>query len=192
MKNHKRFLKNNKTRKKNNLTPRWLAAFFLLTVLLNGCRGEQDTPTPSFYLPPTQASSPAPPSPDQPASLPSPTPACANGLLFLEDVTIPDGSVVSPRDVVVKRWRVKNAGTCNWERGYTVQLVSAQAYGAPSTQPLYPARPDREVILEIIFTAPEQPGRYKSHWQAYSPEGDPFGDPFFVDFVVQADQAEGE
>jgi hypothetical protein len=36
-----------------------------------------------------------------------------------------------------------------------------------------------------VFKAPSEPGSYRSAWQAYNPQGEPFGDPFFIDFVVE-------
>ena len=32
------------------------------------------------------------------------------------------------------------------------------------------------VIIRIVFTAPTEPGKYTSTWQAYGPDGQPFGD----------------
>ncbi len=33
-------------------------------------------------------------------------------------------------------------------------------------------------MIRIIFTAPADPGTYRSAWQAYNPKGEPFGEAF--------------
>jgi hypothetical protein len=53
-------------------------------------------------------------------------------------------------------------------------------------QALYPARSGTQVELRIVFTAPNEPGIYRSAWQAHDPEGQPFGDQFFIEIVVEA------
>ena len=36
----------------------------------------------------------------------------------------------------------------------------------------------------ILFIAPEEPGTYRSAWQARDPQGNLFGDPIFIEIVV--------
>jgi hypothetical protein len=36
----------------------------------------------------------------------------------------------------------------------------------------------------MVFIAPEEPGNFRSAWQAYDPQDNPYGDPFFIDIVV--------
>jgi hypothetical protein len=36
----------------------------------------------------------------------------------------------------------------------------------------------------MVFTAPSEAGTYRSAWQAHDPSGEPFGDLFFIEFVV--------
>jgi hypothetical protein len=40
--------------------------------------------------------------------------------------------------------------------------------------------------IRIIFIAPGEAGAYRNAWQAVSPGGDLFGDPIYIDFVVEA------
>jgi hypothetical protein len=117
--------------------------------------------------------------------LPSPTPRCTNVLTFLEDVTIPDGTPLSAGEAFVKQWRVKNDGTCDWDDAYLLKLVSGDALGAPTEAALYPAHAGAEVIIEMNLTAPVDAGPYHTVWQAYAPDGTPFEQAIYVDFVVQ-------
>ena len=45
----------------------------------------------------------------------------------------------------------------------------------------------REARIEIRFIAPDQSGINYSTWQAYTPDGEPFGDQFYVQIVVNPD-----
>jgi len=118
--------------------------------------------------------------------LPTPTPFCSNNLLFLEDLTIPDGTIVTPGASLEKQWKVENNGTCNWDERYRVRLVAGPELGAKIEQALYPARSGTQSTIQIVFTAPEEVGTYRSAWQAYSPDGLPFGDPFFIEIAVES------
>jgi hypothetical protein len=50
---------------------------------------------------------------------------------------------------------------------------------------LFPARSGTQVEIRILFTAPQEPGVHRSAWQAYDPQGEIFGDPIFIEVVVQ-------
>jgi hypothetical protein len=80
---------------------------------------------------------------------------------------------------------VLNSGTCNWEASYAVRLVAGPDLGAPPEQSLFPARSGTEAVIHMIFTAPQEPGVYRSAWQAFSPTGEAFGDPFFIEIEVE-------
>lgn len=167
----------------------------IITTSLTACEPKQaDT---ALFLPPTnpvqQRTSPSPLSPHTPeplarteSILPSPTPLCEPGLTFLEDLTFPDGTVVQPGDELDKRWLVENSGTCNWDRNYGLVLISGPGMGAPQDQALFPARSGTSAVIRIIFTAPEEPGVYRSAWQARDPGGKLFGDPFFIEIMVSS------
>jgi hypothetical protein len=120
----------------------------------------------------------------------TPTPLCSNGLSFIRDVTIPDGTVVNPGELLDKRWDVHNSGSCNWDQRYRVKLIAGPGMGMPVQQALIPALSGTEVTIRMIFIAPEEPGNFRSAWQAYDPQDVPFGDPFFIDVVV-AELVEG-
>jgi len=123
--------------------------------------------------------------PNPTSELPSPTPECTNVLTFLEDVTIPDGSLVAAEATFVKQWRIQNDGSCDWDSSYLLKLVSGDPLGAPTETVLYPARAGTEAIIEMTLTAPAEPGLYHTVWQAFDPEGVPFEQAIYVDFVVE-------
>ena len=118
------------------------------------------------------------------AARPTPTPECVNNLRFIRDVSIPDGSRFAPGEKLDKRWQVENSGTCNWDGRYRLKLISGTAMEAAPEVALHPARAGTELEVRIQFIAPSQPGTYRSAWQAFSPLGEAFGDPFFIEIVV--------
>jgi len=119
-------------------------------------------------------------------STPEPTQIanCKNDLEYIQDLSIPDGTQLSPLKVIEKEWKVKNSGTCNWNDSYSVRLISGSDLGAETTQALVPARNGTEAIIRIEFTAPTEPGKYTATWQAYGPDGQPFGEWFSIDIAV--------
>jgi hypothetical protein len=166
---------------------RLVAGLILATVMLNGCRTGVEYATPTaepLFIPPTAnpADSYQVLTPESP--LPTRQADCQDQLQFVDDLTVPDGSEVAPGERITKRWLVVNQGSCSWDQTYSLQLISGLALGAETRQQLYPARQGTEFVLEIIFTAPESPGRYNSWWQAYDPDGGRFGDPVYVEIAV--------
>jgi hypothetical protein len=167
----------------------------LLAFILVACKGGKQASTPVLFRPPTleAAATPLPTFPPEsfnenpPAETPVPTvvPVCYDSLSFLEDLTIPDGTLTSPGAILDKRWRVQNTGTCNWDERYRMKEIAGPNMGATAEQRLFPARSGSEAIIRIVFTAPSEAGTYRSAWQAYDPEDRPFGDPFFIQVEVQ-------
>jgi hypothetical protein len=115
----------------------------------------------------------------------TPTPACKPDLTFIRDLTLPDGTVVLPEQQLDKRWQVENNGSCNWDMRYRLKLVAGPNLGAVVDQALYPARSNSQALIRITFTAPEEIGVHRSAWQAHDPQGEPFGDPIFIEIAVQ-------
>ena len=169
------------------------SATVLLALLLT-VGASAPTSTATLFVPPTEpaqiivitATPTGPISTSIPTIIvPTPTPPCTDVLTFVNDITIPDGTIVTPGQSVDKQWLVTNSGTCNWSAGYRLKLVSGLDMGAASEQALYPARAGTQAVLRIIFTAPNDIGSYRSAWQAFNPDGRPFGDTIYIQIVVQ-------
>lgn len=169
---------------------RVITGLISLGVSLVACSGNEGRVTP--FKPPTIEARATPPglavsqpTPTAPEVRPTTTPTCIDSLTFLEDITIPDGTLVNPGDILDKRWLIKNSGSCNWDEEYRIKLLSGPDLGVPIEQALYPARSGFEATLRIVFTAPQEPGYYQSAWQAFNPRDAPFGDPFFIEVQVE-------
>lgn len=109
---------------------------------------------------------------------------CTDGLMYLSDLTVPDGTEVAPDAHIDKRWEVQNSGTCAWTGKYRLKLVAGEAMGVQPVQTLLPLKGGAKGMIRIMFTAPSEPGSYQSEWQAYNPDDVPFGDPVFIQIVV--------
>jgi len=181
----------------NNYWPKTVRtiATIILLFLITGCQSGSGTPVPSeavHFVPPTSNPALEQISGSAPTPLPTRQANCLNQLEFLDDLTIPDGTEVLPGEKIIKRWLIENTGSCNWNSFYSMQLISGLALGAEKMQGLYPARQSTKAILEITFSAPDNPGRYNSWWQAYASDGDRFGDPFYVEISVVEEIEEDE
>jgi hypothetical protein len=66
-----------------------------------------------------------------------------------------------------------------------LKLVSGDSLGTPAEAALYPARAGAEAVIQMTLTAPQEPGTYHTVWQAYGPDGTPFEQAIYVEFVVQ-------
>ncbi len=169
----------------------FLCVAVLLTMLGSGCSPKRSVPVedqPPLYKAPTLLPTSAV------AAQPTPTPqtdgaqvtACTDLLVYIDDVTYPDGTEVKPGETIDKQWKVKNGGTCNWDAAYTLQLIGGESLGADSTQALVPARNGIETVISIQFTAPLEEGRYTTQWKAFNNYGQAFGDMLYMDvYVVQ-------
>jgi hypothetical protein len=119
----------------------------------------------------------------------SATPVCDQAQ-FVKDVTIPDGSQVTPGATFTKTWRLKNTGACTWS-GYTLAFESGDQMGSTSPQTIGAVSPGAEVDLSVNFTAPTASGSYRSYWQVRNSSGGLVpvlggsqGKSFFVDIKV--------
>ncbi len=113
-------------------------------------------------------------------------PLCLNSA-FVEDVTIPDGTVLKPWEKFYKVWRIQNTGTCTWDEGFGFVSWSA---GPPSMggKKYFSAGEKLAaggiVDIGIEMYAPGDPGEYVVHWVMVDDKGKTFGGDFVVAIKV--------
>ncbi len=138
------------------------------------------TPLPSL--------TPIPPTPIPPSA----TPTCDLGK-FVTDVTIPDGTIMTPGQSFTKTWRLQNIGACNWS-GYSLVFDSGDSMGASSaTYPVGTTVTNAFIDISINLTAPTSSGSYRGYWRLRNASGVLIpivsgyqGRSFYVDIKVQA------
>lgn len=112
-------------------------------------------------------------------------PLC-DSLTFVADVTVPDGTVMSPGQDFVKTWRVKNTGTCPWGAGYVLAYAGYSTQMSGQFVPLTEVvQPGEEVEISVQFKAPDQVGEYVSAWTMKNPQGKTFPQIVYVKIIVQ-------
>jgi hypothetical protein len=126
--------------------------------------GENPTTTPTLsFASPTPYLSPVPVS------------RC-NAAAFIKDITIPDGSIITPGGAFTKTWRIKNVGTCSWTPSYALVFISGDGMNAPAYVSLPGSvSPGSTIDLTVNLVAPSQKGHYRGNWKLRNASGALFG-----------------
>lgn len=101
------------------------------------------------------------------------------------DVTILDGSPMTPGQEFVKTWKIKNTGACAWGDGYSLTYSYGEKMSGQPVPIGTVIQVDQEVDVSVNFKAPTAIGEYTSAWQMTNAKGVPFGKVVFVKIVVQ-------
>jgi len=149
----------------------------------------QSAPT-QTPVPATATSVPNTPIPPTKTAVPASVTYC-DWAMFIKDVTIPDGTQLSPGETFTKTWRLQNRGTCTWTPDYDVVFYNgAQMSGTTMQVPGYIA-PGQSVDVAVTFTAPSTPGHFVGYWILRNSSGILFGtgawadETFYVDIYVK-------
>jgi len=118
-----------------------------------------------------------------PPTNPPPTQSC-DIAQFVDDVSIPDGTVLAPNETFTKTWRLKNTGTCTWTTSYAIVFSSGDSMGGPATQTLTGnVTPGQSVDISVNLKAPGTPGSYRGYWKLRNGAGALFAT-VYVDIKV--------
>jgi hypothetical protein len=98
------------------------------------------------------------------------------------DITIPDGTLVSPGETVTKTWRIENDGDCTWTPEYMWEQIDASGnhfLAAPPSIPLpgeVPPGGTLDISVQLTLAGGAILGNeYTARFQMRSPTGDLFG-----------------
>jgi hypothetical protein len=130
-----------------------------------------------------------------PGTVFSPRPVAAvacDQMQFIADVTIPDGTSLTPGATYLKTWRVENEGTCTWSTSYSAVFTGGDQMGAPAVINM-PASvaPGATVDISVNITAPSANGHYRGNWKLRNASGSLFGPLFWVDINVNTSSTFG-
>jgi hypothetical protein len=101
------------------------------------------------------------------------------------DVTILDGSPMTPGQEFVKTWKIKNTGSCAWGDGYILTYSYAERMDGQAIPLGTVVQVGQEVDVSVSFKAPTAIGEYTSAWQMANASGATFGKALFVKIIVQ-------
>lgn len=115
--------------------------------------------------------------------LPLPTSAGAsscNRAFFVQDVTIPDNTVMKPGTNFVKSWKIRNDGSCTWTTAYSAVLLannpaSPVITGDASFKLKGSVAPGGFLQIDVNLFAPKEEGTYIQTWLMQDPDGKNFG-----------------
>jgi hypothetical protein len=109
---------------------------------------------------------------------------CTLDSQYVADVTVPDGTVMSPGAGFVKTWRVRNSGTCDWEAGSQLVFVSGEQMGGPASVTLPAGAVGDEIDVSVNLLAPSIFGTHKGTWRVRAVGGTLFGSNLTVVITV--------
>ncbi len=104
---------------------------------------------------------------------------------FVSDITLSDGTLVSPGESLAKTWRFANSGTTTWGSGYQLVFVNGEPMGAPAAVDVPETAPAQEVNISVDLTAPDTAGIRTGYWRLRNPQGAYFGPTVWVKIEVQ-------
>ncbi|KAJ2863438.1 hypothetical protein GGH94_003608 [Coemansia aciculifera] len=107
--------------------------------------------------------------------------------IFVEDVTIPDGTPMAPGESFVKIWSVANMGDSEWPKDTMLVHIEGEPTipGNKKTVPIVVSKRYEQVGIAVDLVAPMQPGRYVSQWRLMTSEGQYFGTGLWCTIVVE-------
>lgn len=101
---------------------------------------------------------------------------CSDRAFFVQDVTIPDDTVLEPGTTFTKTWQLRNDGTCSWSTGYDLVFYAGDQMDGPDVVPLpLEVAPGELVDLGVVLVAPPDTGTYRGEWLLRNTSGILFG-----------------
>lgn len=96
----------------------------------------------------------------------SPTANPCYNLLWIEDVTIPDGTQMKAGEVFTKTWLVQNIGGCAWHTGFTFQHVGGDPMrgNTVTMQEAIQTGSKREISVQLVVPS-DVSGVIQSSWR---------------------------
>jgi len=108
---------------------------------------------------------------------------CENSA-YIEDASIPDGTVLAPGEIFVKSWVLENTGFCTWKDSYMLMFYEGDPMSGQNTEINKTIASGRQAKISIELTAPNSEGTYTGYWIMANQYGTPFGMPFYVQIIV--------
>jgi hypothetical protein len=106
----------------------------------------------------------------------TPIPALCDQASFVKDVSIPDGTTITTGVEFTKIWRLRNIGTCSWNRNYALMFVDGDYMGTSKSYPLNSTiDPGETVDIAVDLRAPTTPDKYTSYWMLMNTSDKLFG-----------------
>lgn len=109
---------------------------------------------------------------------------CNNGMQFVNDMSIPDRTVLQPNMNATKTWKIRNTGSCTWDSTYSFNYVRGSVFGPTTVQITKLVKPGETYEISVPFVTPAANGEYTAWWQMKNSSGANFGQTIWYDFIV--------
>ncbi len=119
------------------------------------------------------------------------TPGCNNSV-FVSDVTIPDGTKLTPGFTFKKTWKLMNNGTCDWQTSYKLAFEEGNDMGGASVPVPSVVPVGQQTDITVVLNAPLDPGDYYGVWMLQDDKGAFFGNKITVVIKVRNPNAPTE
>lgn len=100
--------------------------------------------------------------------------ACDNSV-YLSDVTITDGTAVTPGQSFTKTWKVSNSGSCAWTAAYQIIFISGDGMSGKATAIGKAVKPGEFAEISLALVAPAKTGNVTGTWRLSNEKGQTFG-----------------
>ena len=97
--------------------------------------------------------------------------SCKDSAVLIQDVTIPDNTLMSRGEKFTKTWRFMNTGKCNWS-GYTIAFVAGDRMESPDSAPIPQTNSGKTVDVSVDLTAPSLDGSYTGFFELRNTKGE--------------------
>ncbi len=116
------------------------------------------------------------------SSLPSNAPDCNQDAQFIEDITIPDHTIIERGQPFRKTWLIRNTGSCTWTPAYQIVFAGGNPMSWGKASVIGVVGPGEETEIGVEIISPEIPGNYHAWWQLADDMGNPFGTYYYALF----------
>lgn len=96
---------------------------------------------------------------------------CKDSAVMIEDVTVPDNTLMSRGQKFTKTWRFLNNGRCNWS-GYTIAFYAGDRMESPDSAPVPGTEAGKTVDVSVELTAPSIDGAYTGFYVLKNAKGE--------------------
>jgi hypothetical protein len=96
--------------------------------------------------------------------------ALTNQARFIEDVTIPDGTLVVAGNIFTKTWRIQNIGSESWTTDYYFVFINGDRMEGQALTLTQEIAPGGIIDISVPMIAPLEAGTYFGYWMLQSPD----------------------
>src|SRR5512138_2738981 len=97
--------------------------------------------------------------------------ACKDSAVLIDDVTVPDNTVMPRGGKFTKTWLFLNNGKCNWH-GYTIALFAGDRMESPDSAPVPDTESGKTIDVSVELTAPSTDGAYTGFYILKNDKGE--------------------